>query len=242
MPIYWPGYYGSSSGLPHVQQPLVRPPPGLLVPHSMQQPMQYPGMNASLSTGGPIMSEFPPPLLPPVSSTLNLTSTTLPTTIPLVQTAALASETSPSLIPNNAPTTSIPATSANANFPLMSPLTSSCLETNAIVPPVSSRPRAVSGPTLPYQTMSQSVPAILGQSTSNSSQTETSVPSLVTPGQLLKPGPTPSSSQSLQTRHKDVEVVQPASSEPPALLPSEAQKPILPLSTLHGHKVWCCHV
>lgn len=40
MPMYWQGYYGAPNGLPQLhQQSLFRPPPGLSMPSSMQQPM-----------------------------------------------------------------------------------------------------------------------------------------------------------------------------------------------------------
>eukprot|EP00262_Sarcandra_glabra_P003217 TRINITY_DN137_c0_g1_i2.p1 TRINITY_DN137_c0_g1~~TRINITY_DN137_c0_g1_i2.p1 ORF type:complete len:586 (+),score=76.73 TRINITY_DN137_c0_g1_i2:153-1910(+) len=238
MPMYWPGFYAPSSGLSHVQQqqPLLRPPPGLPIPHNMQQPMQYPAMNASIPTGAPNMPEYPPPLLPPVGSTLNLTSTTLPSTLPPVQVAALASETSPSLISNKAPILSMSSTNLSANLPFVPPLTSSNLEINPIIAPISSKAKAAPVTSLPYQTMSQPVSTIVGLSTS--SHTETSVPSLVTPGQLLQPGPsTLSSSQSLQTGHKDVEVVQPVSTEPSTSVSKESQEPLLPLPTPHDRKL-----
>ncbi|XP_058087076.1 protein decapping 5-like [Magnolia sinica] len=239
MPMYWQGFYGPSSGLPHLQQqqqPLIRPPPGLPMPQSMQQqPMQYPGMNASLPTGAPNLMEFPSPLLPPVTGTPNLTSTTLPSTLAPIQAAALASETLPSLMPNKAPITSVPSTTQSTSLPLVPPLTTTSLDINAMVAPVSGKPRTVPGPSLPYQSMSQSVSGIVGPSTS--SHTETLVPPLVTPGQLLQPGPTTlSSSQPLQTG-KDVEVVQSTSSEPSALAPAEAQAPILPLPRVPDNKM-----
>ncbi|XP_077219836.1 protein decapping 5-like [Tasmannia lanceolata] len=235
MPMYWQGFYGPSSGLPHVQQqPLLRPPPGLPIPHSMQQPMQYPGMNPSLPSAAPNLPEFPSPLLPPFNSTLNLTSNSLPSTLAPVQVAVLPSETLPSLMPNKAPITSLPLTTPGSNLPLVSPMTSS-LDINSIVPPISSKPRTVPGPTLPYQTASQSLSTIGGSSTS--SRAETLVPSLVTPGQLLQPGLTTlPSSQSLPTVNKDIEIVQPASSEPSGSAPTETQAPILPLPIIPDHK------
>lgn len=242
MPIYWPGYYGPSSGFPPVQQQsLLRPPPGLSMP-PMQQPMQYPGMNASLLSGASNLPELPPSLLPPVSTgSLNLTSTTLPSstlpsTVPPVQSAAAASEIAPSLMPNKAPTPVLPTATLSASLPLVSPLTTSSLDIKPIVPALSNKPKTVPGPTLRYQTLSQSVSSIMG--TSTSSHTETSTPSLVTPGQLLQPGSTTiSSSQPSQPAHKDVEVVQASSSEPLPPTSTEAQAPILPLPSPSDQKV-----
>ncbi|XP_010265303.1 PREDICTED: protein decapping 5-like [Nelumbo nucifera] len=240
MPMYWQGYYGPSSGLPHVpQQSMPRPPPGLSVPPSLQQPMQYPGMNASLPTGvsnlpslpagAANLPEFPSPLLPPVSSssvnlTSSLPSSTLAPSLPPAQSIALSSEATPSLISNKAPSPALPMVSLNASLPLVSPLTTTNLDINAIVPSISNKPKAAPGPTLPYQTMPQSVSSLVG--TSSSSQSETSTPSLVTPGQLLQPGPTSISlSQSCQITQKDVEVVQASQSEIVAPAPTSAQAP-----------------
>ncbi|KAL6006911.1 hypothetical protein ACLOJK_032407 [Asimina triloba] len=246
MPMYWQGYYGPLGGLSPLQQQqqqnAIRPPPGLPMPQSMQQqPMQHPNMNSSLPTGGPNLMDYPSPLLPPVSNSTNITSAALPSTLAPVQSAALASDISPSLMPSKAPVISLPSTTQSTNLTLVSPLTSTTLDINSIM--ASSKPRPIPGPSLPYQSVSQSVSAIAGPSTSG--HTETSVPPLVTPGQLLQSGPTTlSSPQPLQTG-KDVEAVQATSSEPsassPASAPSsviaETQAPILPLPTVSEHKI-----
>ncbi|XP_057509407.1 protein decapping 5-like isoform X1 [Actinidia eriantha] len=241
MPMYWQGYYGPPNGLPQLhQQSLLRPPPGLSMPPSMQQPMQYPGFNASLLSGavnlpGPNLPEYPSPLVPSTTSSLNLASMSLPaSTFPsmpsIAPSIALAPEIPPSLIPNKASNPTLPMATLGANLPTISPLNTATPDMNAVVPPIPSKTSAISGTTFPYQTMSQPIPSIVG--TSSSSQTETPTPSLVTPGQLLQSGPAAlSSSQSSQTAHKDVEVVQVSSSsaEPSVPIVAEAQPPILPL-------------
>lgn len=244
VPMYWQGFYGHPSGLQHVQQQsLLRPPPGLSMPHAMQQPMQYPSMNASLPTGTP---NFPslnlpsstiqelPPLLPPVTSgALNLSSS-LPSTLAPVQPSALASETAPSLMPNKVPT-AFPNTNLNSSMPIASPLTTSGQDINVIAPPNSNKPKTVPAPSVPYQTTPQSLPAVSGAS--SSSYTEASTPALVTPGQLLHPvSSTHSAAQSSQPSHKDVEVVPMPSAEPKSPGP-EVQRPILPLPTPHDQKL-----
>ncbi|XP_042501051.1 protein decapping 5 [Macadamia integrifolia] len=265
MPMYWQGYYGPSSGLPHVQQQsLLRPPPGLAMPPMqqpmppsmqqpmppsmqqpmppMQQPMQYPGMNASLPTASSNLTEFPPNLIPPVSSgspnliSTNLPPSTLPSTMPPVQSSAVASETSSSLMPNKASTPALLTAALNSSLPLVSHLTTTTLDVNPIVPPIYNKPKTVPGPTLPYQNTSQSVSSIVG--TSSSSRSELSTPSLVTPGQLLQPASAPlSSSQPSQPVHKDVEVVQASSSEHPPPAPTESKAPILPLPSPFEQKL-----
>ncbi|OVA05050.1 FDF domain [Macleaya cordata] len=256
VPMYWQGFYGPASGLPPVQQQsLLRPPPGLSLPHSMQQSMQHPGINQSLPTlasnlppssiPASNVPELPSSLLPPVSSGgLSLTSSTtptlpstLPSTLAPAHSAALASETSPVLMPNRAPTAAILTATLSGSLPLVSPLTTSSLDISAIVPPISNKPKTVAGPSLAYQTIPQSVSSIVG--TSGSSHTETSIPSLVTPGQLLQPGSAAlSSSQSTQAAHKDVEVVQaPSSSERPPSPSKEIQAPLLPLPSPSDQKL-----
>jgi protein LSM14 len=234
MPMYWQGYYAPPSGLPHLhQQSLLRPPPGLSMPSSMQQPIQYPNFNASLPTGASNLPEVPSPMPPASSSSLNFSLNSFaPSTLPLVPSATLASETLGNSVPNKAPPNSgLPAVTQSSSLPSLAPLATSSLDINAIVPSISNKPSAISGPTLSFQTSSQST-SIVGKS--NSIRTETPAPSLVTPGQLLQSVPAAvSSSQTSQTAHKDVEVIQVSSSsssaEPTVPISAEAQPPILPL-------------
>ncbi|THG22538.1 hypothetical protein TEA_025071 [Camellia sinensis var. sinensis] len=219
------------------QQTLLRPPPGLSMPPSMQQPMQYSGFNAPFPTGasnlpGSNLPEYPSPLLPVTTNSLNLAPTsfpasTLPSMLPPAPSITLAPEALPSSITNKAPSAALPTATLNANLPSLSPLVTSNPDTNAVIPPISNKTNAISGPTLPYQTISQPISSIVGSlGTSSSSQTETPTPLLVTPGQLLQSVPAAvSSSQSSQTAHKDVEVVQVSSSEPsvPVPVPTETQ-------------------
>ncbi|THG22208.1 hypothetical protein TEA_005545 [Camellia sinensis var. sinensis] len=198
MPMYWQGFYGPPNGLPQLhQQTLLRPPPGLSMPPSMQQPMQYSGFNAPFPTGasnlpGSNLPEYPSPLLPATTNSLNLAPTsfpasTLPSMLPPAPSITLAPEALPSSITNKAPSAALPTATLNANLPSLSPLVTSSPDTNAVIPPISNKTNAISGPTLPYQTISQPISSIVGSlGTSSSSQTETPTPLLVTPGQLLQ--------------------------------------------------------
>ncbi|XP_054809981.1 protein decapping 5-like [Prosopis cineraria] len=236
MPMYWPGYYGAPNGLPHIpQQSLLRPPPGLSMPSSMQQPIQYTNFNAALPTGSSTLPELPLSLVSASSSSPIVTSASLPqpnlaSTLPPVPSTALASETLPISMPNKAPTISLVTATLAANLPSLTPLVASSLDVNAIVPPISNKPNAASSSSLPYQTVSQLTPANVG---TNSVRAETTTPSLVTPGQLLQSGPSiVSPSTSVQTSHKDVEVVEVSSTSSPDLtapVSAENQPPILPL-------------
>ncbi|KAL0446930.1 UNVERIFIED_CONTAM: protein decapping 5 [Sesamum latifolium] len=239
MPMYWQGFYGTPNGLPQLpQQSLLRPPPGLSLPPSMQQ-MQFSGFNSSLPTAGSSLPtanlpDYHSSLVPSSTGSSSLTSTSLPAStlslnLPPLQPVSLSSETMINPLANKAPITAISTSSPGPGLPSLAHLPTSVPD-SAGVPLAVSKP--VSGPTaLPQQAISQS-----GTSVSvapGSVLTESPTPLLITPGQLLHSGPaTASAPQPLQTVQKDVEVVQVSSkpsAEPTVPVVTEAQPPILPL-------------
>ncbi|XP_072999304.1 protein decapping 5-like [Typha latifolia] len=248
-PMYWQGYYAPPSGLPHLQQPpLLRPPPGLPIPQSMQQPLQYPGMDASLLSGSQNRPEFPSPLGQPASTTQGLNSTTLPSTSAPTSASILAPETTVNLLPNKLSLTSAPTPSLGVSLPFVTPLPSNAepgIAMSENMPSlVSNKPVAVSGPSMAYQTMSHGLPSIVALS--GSKRLEASVP-LVTPGQLLHTAPStlPSSQSSqkpLEASHKDTEAktletkTRPLLPEPSVSVAAEIKEPILPLPKSTGQK------
>ncbi|KAL1321352.1 hypothetical protein HN51_066132 [Arachis hypogaea] len=262
-PMYWQGYYGAPNGLPQLQQQsLLRPPPGLSMPSSMQQPMQFPNYSPSLPGAPSNLPELPSALLPLGTSSASVTATSispsnLPSTLPPLN-ATSASVTATSILPSNMPSTLLPAPSATlapealtvsvpnniaavslpavpvtTNLPSLTPFTNGAPDIGAVVPPVN-RSNAISGPSMLYQNASPLTPALVGSS--NSIHMEAPAPPLVTPGQLLQSGPTVvSSSQPSQTPHKDVEVVPVSSTLPPETsvpVSAETQPPILPLPVM----------
>jgi protein LSM14 len=234
MPMYWQGYYGAP-GFPAQQQSLLRPPPGLSMPPSMQQTLQYPATSASLPSGSSNLPTSPlldsaSPLLPPFSlGTLNPQSSLLP-----AQSSAIVPDSSTTLITNKASAQSRSTATLSTSLPFVSPLTTG-LDKAAISSLVSDKPK-VPSPVMPFTSMSESVTPIAG--TPSSILNEGATPSLVTPGQLLQPGPG-SSSQPSQTAQRDVQVVQVSSSElSPSIAATEAQEPILPLPSPFDHKVF----
>ncbi|KAG7940725.1 hypothetical protein I3843_16G002100 [Carya illinoinensis] len=237
MPMYWQGYYGPPNGLPHLhQQSLLRPPPGLPMPSSLQPLMQYPNFNVSLPSGSSNLPEVPSSLPPASSSSMNLSSSslapsTLSSTLPPVPSVTLASETLINSVPSKGPPSSgLPTIALGSSMPSLAPLAMPSPDINAILPTISNKPSAFPGPILSYQASSQSTSSIVG--TSNTIRAEAPAPSLVTPGQLLQSVPSAvASSQTLQTAHKDVEVDQVSSSSSESIVPvpAEGQPPLLPL-------------
>ncbi|XP_019435107.1 PREDICTED: protein decapping 5-like isoform X2 [Lupinus angustifolius] len=248
MPMYWQGYYGAPNGLPQLQQQsLLRQPPGLSMPSSMQQQMQFPNFNPSLYNRPSNLPDIPSSLLPVSTSSPSVSTpvppSNLPTTLPSAPPATLAPEALPVSVQNKAPTGSLSAVSLPSNLPSLTPFSNGGPDIGGVGPSVN-KPNGISGSSLPYQTVSQLTPATVGSS--NSIRKEPPVPSLVTPGQLLQSGPAiVSSSQPLQTPHKDVEVIQVSSTLPPETsvpVTAETQPPILPLppggapsETHHGY-------
>ncbi|KZV37103.1 protein decapping 5-like [Dorcoceras hygrometricum] len=250
MPMYWQGFYGTPNGMPQIpQQSLLRPPPGMTIPPSLQQ-MQFSSINSSLPTTAASLPssnfpEFNPSIVPNNTITAGLTSSSLPVpTLSLnghpLQPAPLASGTTPNLLPNKALASTIPISIPSSNFPTLVP-SSTVVLANAGVPSVANTPNVMSGQaTFSQQTISLPV-TVSATGASVSVPAETMLPALVTPGQLLQSGPaTVSSPQILQTTQKDVEVFQvlpKSSSGPPAPVAAEAQPAILPLPTnTRNHK------
>ncbi|KAL7161021.1 hypothetical protein ACSBR2_041632 [Camellia fascicularis] len=217
MPTYWPPHSGTSGGVFHLQQQsLLRPPQGFPVSPRVQHQMQNPNTNTSLPGDASNFAEFSSPMRPTVGTGFrSLTSNmppplALPSTVPTRQSATLPSKLSPNLMPNNA-SNALPTVTVGSNSTLASPLTTSSLDVNPVVPPVMDKPKPVFDPALPKQTISQSMPSVVGLSSPVHS--ESSIPSLLTAGQLLQPGSTGQSSPHLQTAHRDIEVDQTSTSE-----------------------------
>ncbi|XP_022974213.1 protein decapping 5-like isoform X2 [Cucurbita maxima] len=233
MPLYWQGYYGPPNGLPQLHQQSIIRPPGLSIPSSMQQSMQYLDINASLPIGASKQPEAPSSLPPASNSSPNLTSTALPPTfssaLPMFPFVSI-SETIPSSVANKTNVATLPGSPVSVSLPvgpILSSFSTSSADVSSAIPPITNEPIAVSGPSLLYQSASQSTSSVVGIS---NSRTESSTPSLVTPGQLLQSAPTAVvPSQSSHTVHKDVEVVQSSSLKPSMPVTTETQPPILPL-------------
>ncbi|CAA3022799.1 Hypothetical predicted protein [Olea europaea subsp. europaea] len=244
MPLYWQGFYGAPNGMPQLPpQSLLRPPTGLSMPPPAMQQMQYSGINTSLQTGassipGSNLQDYNSTLVPNSSSSANVTTNSLPFSVPSLQPVSLASETITNLLPNKAPPSAIPTLTPSSNLPSSANLPTS-IPDNAGAPSVASNPAKYGSTLLPPHTISHLATSVSGSSSLG--LVEMSTPSLVTPGQLLQSGPPPlSSSQSLQTAQKDVEVVQVSPkqlSEQPVRVPTESQPPILPLPpSTRAHK------
>ncbi|KAL4310573.1 hypothetical protein GQ457_01G050940 [Hibiscus cannabinus] len=230
MPMYWQGYYGSANGLPPQQQTFLQPPPGLSMPTSMQQSMQYPAMNASLPTAasnmpGSQLPENTPLLLPPFGTgTMNLQPSVLP-----AQSSNVVSDSLTSLNQDRASSLTLPTAAPSSSLPLVPP-SSTVLDQSSVMLSFSEKTKTVPDPVMPFKGMPDSASSTAGTS---SVLNDGMLPSLVTPGQLLQPGlVTASLSMSSQTAQKDVEVVYVSSPEltsAPALapVPAKASQPVL---------------
>ncbi|XP_042064567.1 protein decapping 5-like isoform X2 [Salvia splendens] len=225
MPMYWQGFYGTPNVLPQLsQQSLLRPPLGMSITPSMQQ-MQFPAFNSSLpiaasslpsSTVPDHHSSFIPNSTSSSSFTSSMPSSTLSLNLPPMQPVSSASETMANLLPNKAPVSAISTSMLSSSLPSLAPFS---VPDNAGTTSVTSKSVVPVPAAVPEQTISQPVTSNAGPS--GFGRNETPPPSLITPGHLLQSGPsTASAPQSLQTIHKDVEVVPVA---------AEAQPPILSL-------------
>lgn len=258
-PMYWQGYYAPSSGLPHLQQPtLLRPPPGLPIPHSIQHPFQYPGINPlpsgsqtslpsgsqiSLSSGSQTLPELPRSF-PNISSASALTPSAWPLVLDPSSAITLSLETSTTPLPNIPLVTTVNAPMFSTNLPIVHPVTSNLERAVAAplsTPVVSSKPITVSGSNLGYLSVPEPVPSVAVSS--NLSQIEKPV-ALVTPGQLMQASSSIlPPSHLLQTSHADDDTKTPEAKSKP-LLPeaslgaaTEANEPILPLPKSTVQKV-----
>ncbi|CAH2067415.1 unnamed protein product [Thlaspi arvense] len=260
-PMYWQGYYPPPpNGLPQLhQQSLVRPPQGMSMHTSLQQPPQYPNFNASLPSGssamqGSSLPEATPTLFPysnSTSSQIQAPSVSPPSGPPLplssglpsAPSASQASEMSPPLLSNKAPVAAPLTISQDTSLPTFSQSTTRAAEISAGLS-LSNKPSAVPGPVSMPQTAPLTSASLVGGSSTISQDKPR--PLLVTPGQLMQSGSAAVSlSTPSQNTDKDVEVVQAPSSaglEQSVTNTSEAQPPILPLPAsarpahqLNGH-------
>lgn len=230
MPMYWQGYYGPATGLPHVQQqPLhFQPPPGMPIPPTVQQHLQQSGVLSSLPTGLSTTSEFINSLQQTAASTLRYSeSSTGAAPVPVVSTSSTtAAGILSSVMPMSVPSTETLNTT-------LTPIVSSDHDVSAIVTATTNKPRSVTGSTSSLQAISQTVSVSTPLSLSTSAP-----PTLVTPGQLLQPGGSVSSlkSQSSTQEHKVSEnsslLSQPVIPAAPDSQPQRVStQPLLPLPT-----------
>ncbi|KAG6425244.1 hypothetical protein SASPL_115671 [Salvia splendens] len=238
MPMYWQGFYGTPNVLPQLsQQSLLRPPLGMSITSSMQQ-MQFPAFNSSLPTAASslpssTLTDHHSSFIPNSTSSSSFPSSSFPAStlslnLPPLQPVSLASETMANLLPNKAPVSAISTSMLSSSLPSLAPFS---VPDNAGTTSATSKSVVPVPAAVPEQTISQPVTSNAGPS--GFGRIETPPPSLITPGHLLQSGlSTASAPQSIQTTHKDVEVVQVSSkpvAESSAPGAAESQPPILPL-------------
>lgn len=184
MPMYMQGFYGASEGIQTPQQSLLQSPHGLSIPPSMQQ---YPVNSASITSITSNFSALPfsvstESLLPPVG-----TGTLNPILMSPAQSSALFSASSTTLTSNKALTQALPTAALSSNLPLASPL-DSVLDRSTFSTSVPDKFENVTGSSMSYNAGFKPQPSDAG--TSGSLLNKGSAPLLVTPNQLLQPGPT----------------------------------------------------
>ncbi|GFZ12204.1 decapping 5 [Actinidia rufa] len=213
VPTFWPQQSGSSVGVSHLQQQiLLQTKQSLPVSPLMQQQKQNPTVKASLPGDALHFAESSRPLLSTVYTGLPNTASSvpppsdLPSSVPNRQSATLPSKLSPNLMPNNS-INALPTVTLGSHSPLVSPFMASSLDGNPVVPPIMEVQQDGNPVSVPYQTKSQSMPSAVGSF--SPVHGETSIPSLLTPGQLLQPGSTEHSSSHMQTApaHKEIDTV-----------------------------------
>ncbi|XP_057474012.1 protein decapping 5-like [Actinidia eriantha] len=213
VPTYWPQQSGSFVGVSHLQQQiLLQTQQSLPVSPLMQQQKQNPTVKASLPGDASHFAESSRPLLSTVYTGLPNTASNvpppsdLPSSVPIRQSATLPSKLSPNLMPDNS-FNALPTLTLGSHSPLVSPFTASSLDGNPVVPPIMEVQQDGNPVSVAYQTKSQSMPSTVGSF--SPVHGETSIPSLLTPGQLLQPGSTEHSSSHMQTApaHKEIDTV-----------------------------------
>lgn len=242
VPTYWQQLKEPSTDLSHMQeQSSLRPPLGLVVSPSGQQQMPYPERHASVTSSASSFPESPSPFMPPFNAcgSVNLASTLLSSSAlsqnPPIGGSSLVSNEQQHQTTNNVLTV-LTTGKLSSTMPLASPLTSAS-DANITIPPTIEKIKSVNGSTSVSQSTPTSLPLIIGMTSSN--QIEASMPSLVTPSQLLQSEPANlSSSQSLQTAQKDIEVVHTSRSESLPVDAKDDDKPaVLPLPVASTKKV-----
>ncbi|KAK4777909.1 hypothetical protein SAY87_018096 [Trapa incisa] len=216
MPMYWQGYYGPPNGLPHMQQQsLLRPSPGLSVPSPLQQPVHFHNFNASLPTSSFNLPDASAPFLSTSTGSISTTSTSLASiSLPSVPLAPVASD-------------ALPVASLSSNLPPLTPTTFP--PGNSSIPLLYAQPGVLGGLSLSYQSAMQTTSSLMVPSDSVQKQEQAGAPvlPLVTPGQLLQPGPPNVGPQlpSISLSQSSITIPQPpsiAQSQPPSIAVSQS--------------------
>lgn len=224
LPLYRQGSNGAAMGFSHLQQPsFLQSLPGSLVSPSQQHQIHHPVSNASLSHATQSFHDISSPL----HSSLNNASHNQFVPAACLVLPTNCSEEIPKLMANNQPS----KISSSYFSSWVSPLPSSGWDRNTTVPLVDDQSKLPCGSNSPDQNLFLSIPSIVGSS--SSSRPETSMPSLVTPGQLLSSGHnTVSLSRLPRPVHKDLITNYQSTVHPTVTLPTSSLLSPLTLSGL----------